>query len=193
MTHGDLVAIRNLLGETLADGGKHGAHEAQEHTAHNDKLDILEARCLQNSRQQASHEHAVMARQEDVLKLGKASNDNVHDVAENQNHHGLNAKDALSHRNDDLVVGHDAGDVETSLDERAKRSKVLLNNSGASGQHDVAKDRLQGARHHLVGGTLKRDKADKSEQAHNPCWLGQNRLDKLKYGKDDLHLGFLSF
>lgn len=54
VTHGDLVAIGNLLGETLADGGKHGAHEAQEHTAHNDKLDILEARCLQNSRQQAS-------------------------------------------------------------------------------------------------------------------------------------------
>lgn len=134
-----------------------------------------------------------MARQEDVLKLGEAGDDDVHDVAENQDHHGLNAEDALGHRNDDLVVGHDAGDVETGLDEGTQRSKVLLNNSGAGRQHDVAKDRLQGACHHLVGGTLKSDKAHKSEQTHNPCWLGQNRLDKLKYGKDGLHLGFLSF
>ena len=104
-----------------------------------------------------------MARQEDVLKLGKAGNDNVHDIAENQDHHGLNAEDALSHRNDDLVVGHDAGDVETGLDEGTQRSKVLLNNSGAGRQHDVTKNGLQGARHHLVGRTLKRDKAHKGK------------------------------
>ena len=104
-----------------------------------------------------------MARQEDVLKLRKASDDDVHDIAENQDHHGLNAEDALSHRNDDLVVGHDAGDVETGLDEGTQRSKVLLNNSGAGGQHDVTKNGLQGARHHLVGRTLKRDKAHKGK------------------------------
>lgn len=133
-----------------------------------------------------------MARQEDVLKLGKAGNDNVHDVAENQDHHGLNAKDTLSHRNDDLVVGHDAGDVETGLDEGTQRSKVVLNNSGAGRQHDVTKNGLQGSRHHLVGRALKRDKAHKGKQTHDPRWLGQNRLDKLKYGKDGLHLRFLS-
>lgn len=163
MAHGDFIAIGNLLGETLTNSGKHSAHETQEHATHDDKLDILEARCLQNGRQQAGHKHAVMARQEDVLKLGKAGNDNVHDIAENQDHHGLNAEDALSHRNDDLVVWHDAGDVETGLDEGTQRSKVLLNNSGAGRQHDVTKNGLQGARHHLVGRTLKRDKAHKGK------------------------------
>ena len=192
MAHGDFIAIGNLLGETLTNGGKHSAHEAQEHAAHDDKLDILEARCLQNGRQQAGHKHAVMARQEDVLKLGKTGNDNVHDVAENQDHHGLNAEDALSHRNDDLVVGHDAGDVETGLDEGTQRSKVLLNNSSAGRQHDVTKNGLQGSRHHLVGRALERNKAHKGKQTHDPRWLSQNRLDKLKYGKDGLHLRFLS-
>ena len=163
VTHSDLVAIGDLLGEVLANGRKHGAHEAEEQATGDDQGNVRETRGLKHGGEQAGHEEAVVTGEEDVLKLGEAGNQDVDHVAKNQDDHGLDAKNRLRHGDDDLVVGDNALDVEAGLDEGAERGKVGLNEAGARRKHEVAKDGLEGTGHDLVGGTLECNKAHKRE------------------------------
>ena len=79
---------KTLIVEVLANGGEHGAHEAEEQAARDDQGNIGEARGLEHGGEQAGHEEAVVAGEEDVLKLGEAGDQDVDHVAENQDRRG---------------------------------------------------------------------------------------------------------